>query len=78
MKLLTFLSISVAVSLLEVNAQAPPYREGAIILKDVCLPRNDLASRVTDEGITNTLRTIASQLVNGSATGEYMYMTDNS
>ena len=80
MNLLAILSIVVVVSLLKANAQAPPYREGAIILNDVCLSREDLASRVTDEGITNTIRTIASRLVNGSATSEFIctYMTDNS
>lgn len=38
-----------------------------LILNDVCLPEDDLASRAADQDISDALRNIAYRLVNGSS-----------
>lgn len=66
MGLLTIVLLAVAVSALQVSAQEP-YRQGPIILRDVCLAKDDLTSRAASQDISDTLSGIASRLINGSS-----------
>lgn len=60
----TILMLAVALYALPGSAQE---LSNPLILNDVCLPENDLASRAADQDISNALRNIASRLVNGSS-----------
>ena len=60
----TPLVLVLVVCVLQASAQLTPYRQGAVILNDVCLAEDDLASRAADQDIADTLRGLASRLVN--------------
>ena len=66
MGLLAIVLLVVAVSALQVSAQEP-YRQGPIILNDVCLAKDDLKSRAASQDISDALSGIASRLINGSS-----------
>ena len=49
------------------DAQLPPYRSSATVLRDQCLPENAIANQTTDGDISDALRTIAEEIANGTS-----------